>query len=84
MELTPELEEEIKELSMRNLVAFYSDDLRSIGARRLTESIPPGVLRQMRLHGIISSKRTYRSGKVLFLTEKGEKMLRETTPIDDD
>lgn len=81
MELTPELEEEITELSMRNLVAFYSDDLRSIGVRRLTESIPPGVLRQMRLHGIINSKRTYRSGKVLYLTEKGEKMLRETTPI---
>jgi hypothetical protein len=81
LELTPELEKEITELSTRNLVSFYSDDLKNIGVRRLTESIPPGVLRQMRLHGIISSRRTYRSGKILYLTEKGEKMLREATSI---
>jgi len=75
-ELTPELEEEITEMSTRNLVAFYADDLRRISTRRLTEVIPPGVLRQLRLHGIINSRRTYRNGKVLYLTEKGAEILR--------
>jgi ribosomal protein S19E (S16A) len=76
-ELTPELEAQITEMSTRNLVAFYSDDLRNIGVRRLTGTIPPGVLRQLRLLGIINSRRTYRNGKVLYLTEKGETILRE-------
>ena len=78
-ELTPELEEEIMEISTRNLVDFYSEDLRNINVRRLTETIPPGVLRQLRLLGIINSRRTYRNGKVLYLTEKGESILREIT-----
>jgi len=78
-ELTPELEEEITQISTRNLVDFYSEDLRNINVRRLTETIPPGVLRQLRLLGIINSRRTYRNGKVLYLTEKGESILRETT-----
>lgn len=76
-ELTPELEEEITEMSTRNLVSFYSEDLRDIGVRRLTGAIPPGVLRQLRVLGIINSRRTYRNGKVLYLTEKGEALLRE-------
>jgi hypothetical protein len=74
-ELTPEIEEQIAEMSTRNLVDFYADDLRSIATRRLTATIPPGVLRQLRLLGIINSRRTYRNGKVLFLTEKGAEML---------
>ena len=78
-ELTPELEEQITEMSTRNLVDFYSEDLRNISVRRLTETIPPGVLRQLRLNGIINSRRTYRNGKVLYLTEKGESYLREIT-----
>ena len=78
-ELTPELEEEITEISTRNLVDFYSEDLRNINVRRLTETIPPGVLRQLRLLGIINSRRTYRNGKVLYLTEKGESILRGIT-----
>jgi hypothetical protein len=78
-ELTPELEEEITQISTRNLVDFYSEDLRNINVRRLTETIPPGVLRQLRLLGIINSRRTYRNGKVLYLTEKGESILREIT-----
>ncbi|HIH88655.1 TPA: hypothetical protein HA344_05545 [Candidatus Bathyarchaeota archaeon] len=77
--LTPELEQQITELSTRNLVAFYADDLRRIGTRRLTETIPPGVLRQLRLLGIINSRRTYRNGKVLYLTERGAEILSETT-----
>ncbi len=76
-ELTPELEQQISEMSTRNLVSFYSEDLRNIGVHRLTETIPPGVLRQLRLLGIINSRRTYRNGKVLYLTEKGEAILRE-------
>jgi hypothetical protein len=75
-ELTPELEEQITEMSTRNLVAFYADDLRRISTRRLTATIPPGVLRQLRLLGIINSRRTYRNGKVLYLTEKGAEILR--------
>ncbi len=75
--LTPELEEQVTEMRTRNRVAFYADDLRSIGTRRLTATIPPGVLRQLRLHGIINSRRTYRNGKVLYLTEKGEALLRD-------
>lgn len=75
-ELTPELEEEITEMSTRNLVAFYADDLRRIATRRLTDTLPPGVLRQLRLLGIINSRRTYRNGKVLYLTEKGADILR--------
>ncbi|MGD0803640.1 MAG: hypothetical protein ABSA11_06155 [Candidatus Bathyarchaeia archaeon] len=75
-ELTPELEKQITEMSTRNLVAFYSDDLRNIDVRRLTKTIPPGVLRQLRLLGIINSRRTYRNGKVLYLTEKGTQILR--------
>jgi hypothetical protein len=75
-ELTPEMEEQIAEMSTRNLVDFYADDLRSIATRRLTATIPPGVLRQLRLLGIINSRRTYRNGKVLFLTEKGAEILR--------
>ena len=78
-ELTPELEEQITEMSTRNLVAFYADDLRRIETRRLTEVIPPGVLRQLRLTGIINSRRTYRNGKVLYLTEKGANILRAST-----
>jgi hypothetical protein len=78
-ELTPELEEHLTEMSTRNLVAFYSEDLRKIGVRRLTERIPPGVLRQLRLLGIINSRRTYRNGKVLYLTEKGEAILHEVS-----
>jgi hypothetical protein len=78
-ELTPELEEQITEMSMRNLVAFYADDLRRIATRRLTATIPPGVLRQLRLLGIINSRRTYRNGKVLYLTEKGTEILRGIT-----
>lgn len=78
-ELTPELEEQITEMSTRNLVAFYADDLRRIETRRLTEAIPPGVLRQLRLLGIINSRRTYRKGKVLYLTEKGANILRAST-----
>jgi hypothetical protein len=74
-QLTPELEEQITEMSTRNLVAFYADDLRSITTRRLTETIPPGVLRQLRLLGIINSRRTYRNGKVLYLTERGAEIL---------
>jgi hypothetical protein len=77
--LTPELMEQITEMSTRNLVTFYSEDLRNISVRRLTERIPPGVLRQLRLHGIINSRRTYRSGKVLYLTEKGEAILHEVS-----
>jgi len=77
VELTPELEEQISEISTRNLVAFYADDLRRIGTRRLTETIPPGVIRQLRLLGIINSRRTYRNGKVLYLTEKGTEILQE-------
>ena len=65
------------EISTRNLVDFYSEDLRNIKVRRLTATIPPGVLRQLRLLGIINSRRTYRNGKVLYLTEKGESILRE-------
>ena len=76
-ELTPELEEQITEMSTRNLVAFYAEDLRNIGFRRLTETIPPGVIRQLRLLGLIDSRRTYRNGKVLYLTEKGGEILRE-------
>jgi len=76
-ELTPELEKQISEISTRNLVAFYADDLRRIGTRRLTETIPPGVIRQLRLLGIINSRRTYRNGKVLYLTEKGVGILNE-------
>jgi hypothetical protein len=76
-ELTPELEERIFEISTRNLVAFYADDLRRIKTRRLTKVIPPGVLRQLRLLGIINSRRTYRKGKILYLTDKGAKILRE-------
>ncbi len=76
-ELTPELEQQITEMSTRNLVAFYADDLRSIARRRLTETIPPGVLRQLRLLGIINSRRTYRNGKILYLTERGIEILRE-------
>jgi hypothetical protein len=78
-ELTPELEEQITEMSTRNLVYFYADDLRNIDVRRLTETIPPGVLRQLRLLGIINSRRTYRNGKVLYLTEKGDEILRGIT-----
>jgi hypothetical protein len=78
-ELTPELEEQITEMSTRNLVAFYADDLRKIEKRRLTATIPPGVLRQLRLLGIINSRRTYRNGKVLYLTEKGDEILRGIT-----
>ncbi len=74
--MTPELVAEVTEKSTRNLVAFYADDLRQIGARRLTRIIPPGVLRQLRLLGVINSRRTYRNGKVLYLTPKGEEMLR--------
>jgi len=81
-EMTPELEEQITEMSTRNLVAFYADDLRKIDSRRLTETIPPGVLRQLRLLGIINSRRTYRSGKVLYLTDKGAEILRTVTPTD--
>ena len=77
-ELTPELADEVAEMSTRNLVAFYADDLRQIGRRRLTTTMPPGVLRQLRLLGIINSRRTYRNGKVLYLTPKGEEMLRST------
>lgn len=76
-ELTPELEEQITEMSTRNLVSFYADDLRRIGTRRLTETIPPGVLRQLRLLGIINSRRTYRNGKVLYLTERGAEILNK-------
>jgi hypothetical protein len=75
-ELTPELEEQITEMSTHNLVAFYADDLRRISTRRLTGIIPPGVLRQLRLLGIINSRRTYRNGKVLYLTERGAEILR--------
>jgi len=75
LEMTPELEEQVTEQSTRNLVAFYADDLRQIGTRRLTATIPPGVLRQLRLIGIINSRRTYRSGKVLYLTERGKELL---------
>ncbi len=75
LEMTPELEEQITEQSTRNLVAFYADDLRHIETRRLTEAIPPGVLRQLRLLGIINSRRTYRNGKVLYLTERGKQIL---------
>jgi hypothetical protein len=57
-ELTPELAEQVTEMSTRNLVAFYADDLRQIEKRRLTLTIPPGVLRQLRLFGIINSRRT--------------------------
>jgi hypothetical protein len=64
-------------MSTRNLVSFYSEDLQKIGVSRLTKTIPPGVLRQLRLLGIINSRRTYRNGKVLYLTEKGEAILRE-------
>ena len=78
-ELTPELEEQITEMSTRNLVYFYADDLRNIDVRRLTETIPPGVLRQLRLLGIINSRRTYRNGKVLYLTDKGKAILREVS-----
>ena len=66
-------------MSTRNLVAFYADDLRRIATRRLTATIPPGVLRQLRLLGIINSRRTYRNGKVLYLTEKGKAILREVS-----
>ena len=78
-ELTPELEKQIIEMSTRNLVDFYSEDLRKISVRRLTKSIPPGVLRQLRLLNIINSRRTYRNGKVLYLTEKGEAILHEVS-----
>jgi hypothetical protein len=77
--LTPELEEQIIEISTRNLVAFYADDLHHIETRRLTETIPPGVLRQLRLLGIINSRRTHRNGKVLYLTPKGVSILRAVT-----
>ena len=73
--LTPELADEVTEMSTRNLVAFYADDLRNIERRRLTTTMPPGVLRQLRLLGIISSRRTYRNGKVHYLTEKGKRLL---------
>jgi len=53
---------EIAKKSTRNLIAFFSNDLRNIGVRRLTESIPPGVLKQLRLQGMINSRRTYRNG----------------------
>jgi hypothetical protein len=78
-QLTPELEEQITEMSTRNLVAFYADELSRIGTRRLTETIPPGVLRQLRLLGIINSRRTYRNGKILYITEKGAEILRGIT-----
>ncbi len=74
--MTPEIADEVTELSTRNLVAFYADDLRHIEQRRLTATMPPGVLRQLRLLGVINSRRTYRNGKVLYLTPKGEEMLR--------
>ncbi len=77
--MTPEIEEEITEQSTRNLVAFYADDLRRIETKRLTETIPPGVLRQLRLFGIINSRRTYRSGKILYLTERGKEILAGIT-----
>jgi hypothetical protein len=73
--MTPEIEEQITEQSTRNLVAFYADDLRQIEKRRLTATIPPGVLRQLRHLGIINSRRTYRSGKVLYLTDLGKQIL---------
>lgn len=73
--MTPEIEAEVTEQSTRNLVAFYADDLRHIETRRLTETIPPGVLRQLRLLGIINSRRTYRSGKILYLTDMGKQIL---------
>ena len=76
-EMTPEIAERVTEMSTRNLVSFYADDLRQIGKRRLTLTIPPGVLRQLRLLGIINSRRTYRNGKVMYLTEKGVELLRE-------
>ena len=77
--LTPELMEQITEMSTRNLVAFYADDLKQIETRRLTETIPPGVLRQLRLLGIINSRRTHRNGKVLYLTPKGVSILSIVT-----
>jgi hypothetical protein len=77
--MTPELEAEVTEQSTRNLVAFYADELRRIETRRLTETIPPGVLRQLRLFGIINSRRTYRSGKILYLTERGKEILAAIT-----
>jgi hypothetical protein len=62
-DLTPELMEQITEMSTRNLVAFYAEDLQQIETRRLTETIPPGVLRQLRLLCIINSRRTHRNGR---------------------
>ncbi len=76
-EMTPEIVDEVTEMSTRNLVAFYAEDLRQIGHRRLTSTMPPGVLRQLRLLGIITSRRTYRNGKVLYLTEKGKELLNK-------
>ena len=78
-EMTPEIAEQVTEMSTRNLITFYADELRQIGKRRLTLTIPPGVLRQLRLLGIINSRRTYRNGKVLYLTEKGADFLRQVT-----
>ena len=75
--LTPGLEDRFIEISTRNLVEFYADDLIMMETRSLSGAIPLGVLRQLRLHGVVDSRRTYRNGKVLYLTEKGNKILRE-------
>ncbi len=64
-------------MNARNLVSFYAKELREMNRKSLTKSLPVGVIRQLRLLGVLSARRTYRKGKVLYLTEKGEAMLIE-------
>ncbi len=78
--LTPEMEGEITKMNARNLVSFYAEELKAMDRRRLTKALPEGVIRHLRRLGVLSARRTYRKGKVLYLTEMGEEMLSEVSP----
>lgn len=69
--------DELAELSTRNIVVFYFEDLIDLENRRVTESIPSGALKHLRECGLIQARRTSRSGKVLYLTEKGKAIIAE-------
>lgn len=81
--LTPEMEVVITEMNARNLVSFYAEELRGMDRKRLTKALPVGVIRQLRRLGVLSARRTYRKGKVLYLTERGKAMLREAASLGD-